>query len=312
MSKIEETVIIKEPQLSVIVTIVDGGDVLTRFLYAITNQLNPPQLEIIVPYDDSVTEAKQVSECFPSVKFIALGVIKPERAIHTAAGQHELYDRRRAAGLAAATGELIAILEDRGVPRPNWSNTLLRLHKESYGVIGGAIECAPCDLLNWVLYVCDFGRYGLPLGSGPVQWVSDINVSYKRPVLEQTRELWKERFSEPIVHWSLLEAGETLYLSSELVVEHCRPTITLNKLIIERFYWGRLFGHIRSLHLPTAKRFAYILLSPIIPPMLLFRHALTQYRKGKIRRYLKAVPLTLILLLAWTAGETWGSLSKKS
>ena len=301
------------PLVSIIVTIVDGKEVLERFLHAVTAQEDPPALEIIVPYDESVNDTKGFSATFPEVNFLPLGVIKPENSIHTAAGQHELYDRRRAAGLAAATGDIITILEDRGIPRSDWAKTLVRLHEQPYGVIGGAIECEePCSLLNWSFYVCDFSRYGLPFESGPVSWVSDVNVSYKRPMLEQTRSLWKDRFSEPVVHWSLLEAGETLYLSSDLVVEHCRPKTSLAVLLPERFDWGRLFGHIRAMHLPARQRYTYILISPLIPPMLLLRHALTQYRKGRLGRYIKAIPLTFILLLFWTAGEAWGNLTKKA
>lgn len=196
-----------------------------------------------------------------------------------------------------------------GPPRPNWARTVVRLHDQSHGVVGGAIECAPGDTLNWAFYVCDFGRYGLPFESGPVTWVSDVNVTYKRAVLEETRDLWKDRFREPVVHWALLEKGETLYLSAEAVVEHKRPSTTLGVLLPERFHWGRLFGHIRAMHMPASKRAVYSLAGPFIPPMLLVRHGLTQLRKGNFGRYLRAAPFAAILLVAWTAGEVWGTVT---
>ena len=153
------------PVLSIVVTIVDGGEVLRRFLDALTHQEDAPTMEIIVPFDASVAETANFQDEFPTVHFLDLGVIPTERPIRSAAGQHELYDRRRAAGLAATRGELVAILEDRGAPRSNWARSVVRLHQQPYAVIGGAIEPARGDLLNWAFYVCDFGRYGLPFTS---------------------------------------------------------------------------------------------------------------------------------------------------
>lgn len=299
--------------LTVIVTIIDGGPVLRNFLKAIFSQEGGPQLEVIVPFDSSIEGERELQNEFPEANFLALGHIDTERLKTTAAGQHELYDRRRAAGLAEASGELIAILEDRGLPSPNWAQTVADLHrKSSCKVIGGAIECGPSNLLNWAFYVCDFGRYGLPFQTGPATWVSDINVTYKREAIEATRDLWTGRFSEPIVHWALLDQGETLILSSELIVEHSRPKTSLLHLLPERFHWGRLFGQIRAKNISLLRRVILTFLGPIIPVVLLFRHGRTQARKGQFWRYLRAVPYVAILSIAWTVGEVWGYVTKKA
>ena len=298
-----------DPLLSVVVTLVDGGDVMRRFLDAVTNQDDPPPMEIILPYDESVAHVTDMRSDYPDVQFLPIGEIVPGRPIKTAAGQHELYDRRRAKGLAAATGDLVAILEDRGAPRADWARSVVRLHEQPYGVVGGAIECAPGDLLNWAFYVCDFGRYGLPFESSPATWVSDVNVTYKRAVIDETRELWRDRFREPVVHWALIEKGEVLYLSSEPVVEHKRPSTTLGVLLPERFHWGRLFGHIRAVHMGPLKRAVYSLAGLVIPPLLLVRHGVTQLRKGNFGRYLLAAPYAAVLLVFWTAGEVWGTIT---
>lgn len=300
------------PILSIVVTIVDGGTYLRDFLRAVSNFETPPPIEVIVPYDTSVADILKFSGDFSDVTFLDLGEITPIYPITSEAGQHELFDRRRAAGLAAATGDIIAILEDRGHPRPDWANTVVRLHNEThYNVIGGAINCQePTRLLNWAFYVTDFGRYGLPFETAPADWVSDVNVSYSRDVLEKTRHLWKERYNEPVVHWFLMDHGEELLLSNELVVEHIRPPATLGRLLPERFHWGRLFGHIRTLKLSPMQRLLFIVAAPLIPPRLWIRHLIIQTKKGHFLRYLAALPYIIVLTIAWTFGEVWGYITK--
>jgi len=298
------------PLLSIVVTVVEGGDALRRFLRAVRHQAESPVLEVLVPWDATLADLGPLRAEFPEVSWLALGPVDTAHPVETAAGQHELYDRRRAAGLAAAKGDLVAILEDRGAPQADWAATAVRLHRElPFAVIGGAIQPVPSRLLNWAFWVCDFSRYGLPFTAGAAAWVSDVNVTYKRAALEQTRDLWRERYQEPVVHWALQARGETLYLAPDLVVHHQLAPLRLGPLLPQRFDWGRLFGSIQARHASLPKRLARVALSPLIPLVVLARHGRVQWRRGEAARFVQAVPLLLVLLVAWTAGETWGQLT---
>jgi hypothetical protein len=302
-----------KPTLTIVAIIIDGGPYLRDFLRAVFAMTDPPPLEVIVPYDASVADTKLLASEFPQVKFLDMGVIVPTRSIESQGGQHELYDRRRAVGLAAATGDIVAMLEDRGHPNPDWASTLMRLHSERPNkVIGGAIECRePVNLLHWSFYVTDFGRYGRPFESGPASWVSDVNVSYKPEALEETRHLWKDRFYEMIVHRYLMGKGEELHLSNQLVVNHGRPPVTLGKLLRERLEWGILFGYVRTKQTSPLERLGLILGSPLIAPVLWVRHGLIQAQKGRGLRYLKALPYVILLTSTWTVGEVWGYITRR-
>src|SRR5690606_27838061 len=118
------------PEMSVVVTIVDGGDVLRRFLDALLGQEGAPRMQIVVPYDSSIPELARFRTEYPSCEFFDMGPVETVRPITTAAGQHELYDRRRAAGLGKCKGRLWAILEDRAPPRRDWARTMQRLHQQ--------------------------------------------------------------------------------------------------------------------------------------------------------------------------------------
>jgi GT2 family glycosyltransferase len=128
---------------SVVVTIVDGGEQLRRCLVALAPQAKSPAVEVLIPCDDTVGDLAALRGEFPGFRFIPLGRLPTVRTSGSPAGRHELIDQRRAAGLAAATGDIVALLEDRGVPRPEWVATLLDLHTRlSHPAIGGAIEWA--------------------------------------------------------------------------------------------------------------------------------------------------------------------------
>ena len=300
-----------DQKISIIVTIVDGGDFLRRFLDSLGRLAGGPPVEVIVPFDASIPEVGAMAAAYPAMRFLDLGRIVPERPIASQAGQHELYDRRRAAGLAAATGSIVAILDDRGHPVPDWAATAARLRRDlGAAVIGGAIDCKePVGRLNWAIWVCDFNRYGRPFDSGPRDWVSDVNITYSRRAIEATRHLWKDRFHEPLVHWHLVEQGEQLWLSDQLRVEHARPAYPLGRVLAERFAWGRLFGYIRARQMTLPKRILLTLAAPAVPPVLWIRHGRMLARKGQLGRYLAALPHVMLLTTAWTLGEAWGTLT---
>src|SRR5262245_36869929 len=100
-------------RLSVVVTIVDAGDALERCLTALQRQQGSIELDVIVPWDETVAEVASITARFPAFRFPAMGAVSTARPSQSAAGQHELFDRRRATGLRAASGQLVAIVEDR-------------------------------------------------------------------------------------------------------------------------------------------------------------------------------------------------------
>jgi hypothetical protein len=299
--------------LSVVVTIVDGGETLVRCLAALASQEGAPPLEVIVPYDDSIPDVPAIARRFPAFRFLDLGLLPTSQPKTGAAGQHELYDQRRAGGLAAATGELVAIVEDRGVPRRNWAATAAALHDRlPHPAIGGAIENGRDRLLNWAVYFCDFGRYQAPFAPGPRQYVSDVNICYKRAALVRIEPVWRRRYHEPLVHRALIEEGGVLFLAPDLVVDQMRDGLRLGALLRERFAWGRLFATLRVRDTDAARRLLLLILSPVLPVVLLFRLARDRAAKRRCRtRFAAAAPMVFVLLCAWCVGEAAGYLAPR-
>lgn len=294
--------------LSVVVTIVDGGKTLERCLAALASQETQEPLDVIVPYDDTVGDVAELTRLYPSYLFLNLGSLPTVRSVSSAGGQHELFDRRRAAGLARARGDLVAVLEDRGVPRGDWAAQVRRAHARlADPVIGGAVENGRDRPLNWAVYFCDFGRYQRPFAEGPRDWVSDVNVCYKRDAIDRTAPLWKERYHEPVVHDALRRDGGRLLLSPDLVVHELRENLRLLPLIRERVAWGRLFAAVRVRAMPAGRRLMLAALTPALPAVLFLRLARMQITKRvTLSRFVIATPAVALLLAAWSAGEFLG------
>ncbi|MCG3160958.1 MAG: hypothetical protein JMDDDDMK_02034 [Acidobacteria bacterium] len=296
----------KEPSLSIIITVVSGKAALRRCLEALAPQIDSSETEVIAPYDQWSAEAGDLAQEFPQVHFYFYddpGVASsstPSRA-------HRLYDRRRAVGLAQARGRIIAMTEDHAVPSDDWVRQILAAHGQPYAVIGGAIENAVDRPLNWALYYCDFGRYGKPMAGGEAEYVSDVNVSYKREALAAIREVWRDAYQETTVHWALRSRGETLYLDPRLVVHQHRPALSWWQAYRERVEWGRVFAETRVTAVSFWRRLFYAAGSPALPVLLLAR-VLKQMRRQRRapRQIIQTLPVAGVLLTGWALGELIG------
>jgi hypothetical protein len=294
--------------LSVIVTMVGGQVFVRRCLDRLAPQIQGRPIEVIVPYDSTATGIDQLKRDFPQVLFPNMGVVKTETCPGTQTAAHEIYDRRTAAGLNAARGEILALLQDYGAPDPLWCDQVLEAHRRlPHGVIGGAVEHNGKGALNWAVYFLDFGRYQLPLREGTIEYLTDVNVSYKRAVLESVRELWVERYKEVTVNWALARQSVVLWQKPQIVVCQDRGDLSFRDLVTERCSWGRLFGFIRTREITFASRLMYIILSPVIPIVLLGRTAWKVFSGRRNRaRFLLSFPPLVALTLVWSFGEFVG------
>ena len=299
-----------EPVLSVVVTIVGGATFLHRCLSRLTPQIAGRSIEVIVPYDSTASGIAELKNIFPQVVFADMGVVKTDMRPGTQEAAHEIFDRRTAAGLNVARGEILALLQDYGAPDPDWCDQLIEAHRLPYDVIGGAVEHEGKGVLNWAVFFLDFGRHQLPLPEGPAVYLTDVNVSYKRAALESVRHLWAERYKEVTINWALARKGFVLWQRPQLVVRQDRGKLSFRHLISERFSWGRLFGCIRAREISPLTRLLYITLSPGIPLILLARMARKVFSTGRNRsRFILSLPQLVAMTSCWCLGEFMGYLT---
>ncbi len=296
-----------EPVMSVVVRIVGGGQFLRRCLASLVRQASGASIEVIVPFDSTVSGIEPVRNEFSQVTFVDMGVVKTDAAVGSGALAHELYDRRSAAGFGAARGKILAQIEDYAVPDADWCQRVLDAHQLSYGVIGGVVLHGGRGVLKWAVYFSDFWRYTPPLPEGPASYVTDVNVSYKRTVLDSVRDVWRDRYNEVVVHRALSQRGIVLWLRPDIVVRVDRDRLSLRAAALERFFWGRLFAAVRTQGMSPARRLVYVAATPALPALLLLRMGRRALRAGdKRRRFLVALPYLLILAVCWCVGEMVG------
>jgi hypothetical protein len=302
----------RDALLSVVVVIVSDtlderarSDDLAGCLEALGRQIEPPRLDVIVPYHPGTEGIEALQRSFPAVRFIA--VDDPDVAVR-AAGSRDHHDRLRAHGLAAAHGEVVALLEDHARPDPSWSGRVAAAHRTGDdAAIGGAIENGVDRPLNWAVYFCDFSKYQNPLPVGASTFASDANVAYKRAALESVRPVWERSFREVIVNRALVSAGRRISLDRDIIVYQQRSGLSLASALRERFVWGRSYAATRSMELSAPRRVAYAALSPILPLVMVERMALIAWRRRRhFARFIRSLPLIALLACAWSAGECAG------
>lgn len=300
------------PVLTAVVAIVSDtttprADVrlLTGCLQALADQVDAPPMEIIVPVHDRVDGLAELRARFPAVTVLEFADIALP-----AGGGREHHDVLRARGIAAARGDLVALLEDHARPDPQWSASVVAAHRDGPAAIGGAIENGVDRPLNWAVYYCDFGRYQNPLPPGTAAFASDANVSYKRAALEAVRPTWAEAFREVVVNGALTARGEHLALSPRIVVHQHRTDLAFGPALRERFIWARSYALTRSASLSRPKQLLLALLSPALPVVLIGRMAGTARERGRhFGKFLRSLPLIAALSVSWGLGEGAGYLA---
>lgn len=240
----------------------------------------------------------RVAEQFPQVRRIACA---PETSL----------PGLRTAALEEARGRLVIVTEDHCVPRANWLSEIVQTFARApsdVAAIGGAVvNGLPTRWLDRATFVCEYGKYEPPCEEGPSKDVPGMNIAYVRQqLLAFDRRLLTSGFWETTVHPVLLQRGWRLLSSNAIQVEH-RKHFGLMEFLHQRFLYSRYYAGRRFEFAAWGKRLAACALSPLLPPLLLWRfHRQAVRRPGYVRNFVAIAPLLTLFALVWCAGETMG------
>jgi hypothetical protein len=220
----------------------------------------------------------------------------------------------RAAGMAAARGEIVAVTEDHCRVRPDWCERVLEAHRRwpQAAVIGGAVENgATGRLIDWATFFVANGAWLLPIPTGPCDSVSgQANISYKRRAVPDRYP--SVGVVEADLQRELRARAEMVVADDGMVVDHVQSLGARGTLAVN-FHNGRCqagFALVRLTAVARLRRIAAMVLAParigIDTCRIVLRIAIRKRRHR--REAILAAPLVALVLAAHVAGEAIGLL----
>ncbi len=189
-----------------------------------------------------------------------------------------------------------------------WSEEIKRAH-ESASIVGGSVENASVErALDWAVYFYDYGKYMVPNRAGAPGTLSGINVSYKRAILDEIREIYRNGFYETFVNEELKKRGHQLVLTPSAIVYH-KKNYKTRRAAEHSYHLARSFAAQRVADSDFLKRAFFAATSLILPVLLPARIILATMKKGRhLKELVSATPYLIFLMLIWSYGEFCGYL----
>jgi hypothetical protein len=182
--------------------------------------------------------------------------------------------RARAAGVRAATTPVVFVGETHCFPEPDMCNRLLAGFTDDNcaAVVPAIVNANPKTALSWASYLTDYGGWGPGRASGQLEQPLKYNGAYRRDVLLElgdrlddlldanNEELW------PILY----RRGYHSCFDRDARANHVNAT-KLRVMLQIRFCAGALIGAQRARRWTWMRRLMYIVGSPLIPAVLVWR-----------------------------------------
>ncbi|MCC7391723.1 glycosyltransferase [Candidatus Sumerlaeota bacterium] len=285
----------QQPKVSIVIASVNGPVCLRECLESLTNQDGNISAEIIVADCCGDATARMVAEQFPGVDF-------------TQFQERRTIPELRAFGMLRSKGEIVAITEDHCIAPRDWFQQMVKAHEtHDCDAAGGAIENAAIHrIIDWAVFFCEYLRYMNPIPEGYTHDIPGNNASYKRPVLEVMRDLLEGGYWEGFLHARLVEKQKKIYCSPAMVILH-KKSFGFGEFLSQRYHYGKSYAGMRNEISTPAKRLFYIVFSPLLPPVLVYRMVkLTMLKKRFRKEAILSIPYLLTFSLFWAAGEFMG------
>ena len=211
------------------------------------------------------------------------------------------------AALDAATGEVVAQVEDHVFVDPQWAAAILAAHgRPSAAVAPRLANANPATAISWANFIASFSDAIAARPAGPVDSGPGHNTSYKASVLRQYRdELLSLYQSERMFHYRLRQDGHVILHEPDARQAHLNISVP-REAVGHAFLGGILFGAYRGRAMGTVEKVARTALSPLVPPLRLWRTWRLLSGTTDLVLPARAWALLPLLLVAHAAGEAAG------
>ena len=219
--------------------------------------------------------------------------------------------RLKAHAIAAARGEVVAILDPWDAAPPDWIDEMLAgLEDPEVTAVGGAVELdGPPSPVNRAAYLFEYGAFNPPFNVGPTDGeLPGNNLAVRRAVLRaQCADILDSvGFIKPFCQARLRERGGRLVMRPSLRVGHLTDH-RFGPFARRRFHYARCFGATRVRRSELTRALIYRAVAPLVPALLVYRHVTRARQHPANRRLLAgALPALVGICLVWGFGEWLG------
>ncbi len=288
------------PSVTVAIVAICSAEHVERCLAALNAQVGAPPFEVVVVFDPHIDGMPALRARYPGVRMVAN------------AGQRSPLELA-ARAVRESASDIVLLTEDHCIPSLHWVARLCAaVQLPGRAAAGGTVLTEPgVSGLDWAFYYVDFYRYGRGATAGPASSLTVCNVAYLRRLLDAIAPLWSSIFHETAINEALRSRFGDLWLITDAPVR-MRRRVRFADATRERYAFGRLFGCTRLEFAGRRRRWAYVLLSPALPLLLLGRMAARAARtRPTSREFFRGLPALTVLVVAWSWGEWLGYLTRR-
>lgn len=283
--------------VSVVIASGAGGDFLFRCLGSLKEQAHRTSSEVIVADRQGPQVLERIAREAPWVKTVTVET-----------GHRPSVPELRSAGVQAASGDIVAILEEHCVAPDDWIENIAGSLGEGDAAIGGPIlDDNYGRIRDWVVYFSEYNNYLPPWRNEERHLLNGANIAYDRNMLTRHTSVLNQGYWEVVLHPLLWQDGRFKAVP-EMGVRHTGP-FNFGYYLGQRYLLCRAWGGTQRKQVGTARRVFYLLVAPILPVALLARTAGRVLKSGRrMGRFLVAIPLLIPVMLVYVWGEWLGYL----
>lgn len=287
------------PEVSVVVPLYLSEETLAGFLDSLRAQTSRDFETILV--DSGPTDACE--------RVVAL---RAEPLAYARSARRLYPHQARSAGVERSRGRLVVFTDPDVYAAPDWLERLVAAHRETGGVVVGALACHGARWLDRGIHLCKFSKWLPGGGRRPVDMSPTANMLIPRPLYEAVGGFCDDGeivAGDTTLSRDLLRAGRTLLFEPRAVVEH-HHLDRFGPFLRERWRRGVAYGRLRGHWLRFRRgRLLGLLVGSLLPLRILSnlahcaRHAA---RAGLLGTFLATFPVVLLGFGASILGEAKG------
>ena len=274
-----------------------GGEFLSRCLASLRKQVEGQGTEVIVVDRCGPDVQARVAREHPYVK-----ILVPEL------GHHPSIPELRREGVIAAQGEIVAVIEEHCTAPDGWLAAIDENFSDDDAAIGGPILDDDFGRVrDWVVYFSEYHNFMPPWAPGERFMLNGANIAYSREKVLRHKDVLDSGYWEVVLHPPLSKDGKFRAVQ-EMGAFHTGP-FDYGYYLRQRYLLSRVWGGSQKEKGSFANRVVHLLAGPIFPLFLLARITSRVLEKGtRTGKYIKAIPLLLPVVCAYTLGEWLGYL----